>query len=125
MTITVCSRETIADNNHPRWLERLASVGIANSAVEVRVADTNGTSLPTGSAGEILVRGDAVMKGYWKNPDATAETLKGGWLYTGDIGFFDEDGFLTLKDRAKDVIISGGANIYPREVEEVLLKVSI
>ena len=122
MTITVCSREIIADKDHPRWLERLASVGIANSAVEVRIADTGGTNLPTGSAGEILVRGDAVMKGYWKNPDATAKTLKGGWLYTGDIGFFDEDGFLTLKDRAKDVIISGGANIYPREVEEVLLK---
>ena len=122
MTITVCNRKTVADKDHPRWLERLASVGIANSAVEVRVADTDGTTLSAGDIGEILVRGDAVMKGYWQNPDATAETLKGGWLHTGDIGFFDEDGFLTLKDRAKDVVISGGANIYPREVEEVLLK---
>jgi long-chain acyl-CoA synthetase len=70
--------------------------------------------------GEILVRGDTVMAGYWGDPRATAETLRGGWLHTGDIGVFDDDGFLTLKDRAKDVIISGGSNIYPREVEEVL-----
>jgi len=122
MTITVCNRHTIADKTHPRWLERLASVGIANSAVDVRVADTDNAKLPTGSTGEVLVRGDAVMKGYWKNSDATTETLEGGWLHTGDIGSFDEEGFLTLKDRAKDVIISGGSNIYPREVEEVLLK---
>src|SRR3569623_1722892 len=60
------------------------------------------------------------MSGYWRNPDATANTLRGGWLYTGDMGAFDADGFLTLKDRSKDVVISGGTNIYPREVEEVL-----
>ena len=72
--------------------------------------------------GEILVRGDSVMLGYWDNPQATAQTLKGGWLHTGDCGTLDEDGFLTLKDRAKDLIISGGSNIYPREVEEVLVK---
>ena len=71
--------------------------------------------------GEILVRGDSVMSGYWRDPDATAETLRNGWLHTGDIGVLDEDGFLTLKDRAKDLIISGGSNIYPREVEEVLI----
>src|SRR3569623_802802 len=62
------------------------------------------------------------MSGYWRNPDATANTLRGGWLYTGDMGAFDADGFLTLKDRSKDVVISGGTNIYPREVEEVLLR---
>jgi long-chain acyl-CoA synthetase len=61
------------------------------------------------------------MKGYWRNPEATAQTLRGGWLHTGDVGAFDENGYLTLKDRSKDVIISGGSNIYPREVEEVLL----
>ncbi len=122
MTISVCNRQTIADKTHPRWAERLASVGIANSTVAVRVADENGKTLPPGETGEILVAGDAVMKGYWQNPDATAETLKGGWLHTGDLGAMDEDGFLTLKDRAKDVIISGGSNIYPREVEEVLLE---
>ena len=122
MTITVCNRQIIADKDHPRWLQRLASVGIANSAVTVRVVGEIDETLPAGETGEILVRGDAVMAGYWNNPEATAATLKGGWLHTGDIGAFDADGFLTLKDRAKDVIISGGSNIYPREVEEVLLE---
>jgi long-chain acyl-CoA synthetase len=77
--------------------------------------------LPAGEAGEICVRGDVVMSGYWNNPDATAVALRGGWLWTGDVGAFDEDGFLTLKDRSKDLIVSGGSNIYPREVEEALL----
>jgi long-chain acyl-CoA synthetase len=70
----------------------------------------------------VLVRGETVMQGYWRNPEATAATLRDGWLHTGDIGSSRCDGFLTLKDRSKDVIISGGANIYPREVEEVLLQ---
>jgi acyl-CoA synthetase (AMP-forming)/AMP-acid ligase II len=70
----------------------------------------------------VVVRGDVVMAGYWNQPDATAETLRGGWLHTGDVGSFDADGFLTLLDRSKDLIISGGMNIYPREVEEVLLR---
>jgi long-chain acyl-CoA synthetase len=90
--------------------------------VEVVVADSADRLLPSGEAGEILVRGDTVMRGYWRDPQATAETLRGGWLHTGDVGAFDEDGFLTLKDRSKDLIISGGLNIYPREVEEVLLR---
>ncbi len=68
----------------------------------------------------MLVRGATVMQGYWKNPEATAATLAGGWLHTGDVGCLDGDGFLTLKDRSKDLIISGGSNIYPREIEEVL-----
>ena len=68
------------------------------------------------------MRGDAVMNGYWRNPEATAATLRDGWLYTGDVGALDADGFLTLMDRSKDLIISGGSNIYPREVEEVLLR---
>ena len=70
----------------------------------------------------MVVRGDVVMAGYWKQPDATAETLRGGWLHTGDVGSFDADGYLTLRDRSKDLIISGGMNIYPREVEEALLR---
>jgi long-chain acyl-CoA synthetase len=78
--------------------------------------------LPAGETGEILCRGDVVMPGYWANPDATTATLRGGWLHTGDVGAFDADGYLTLKDRSKDVIISGGSNIYPREVEEILLE---
>ena len=78
--------------------------------------------MPAGDMGEILCRGDVVMPGYWENPQASAATLRNGWLHTGDLGAFDADGYLTLKDRSKDVIISGGSNIYPREVEEVLLK---
>ena len=70
----------------------------------------------------MVVRGDVVMAGYWKQPDATAEALRGGWLHTGDVGSFDADGYLTLADRSKDLIISGGMNIYPREVEEALLR---
>jgi long-chain acyl-CoA synthetase len=122
MTITCVSREVHADRNHPRWLERLGSVGVAQSVVEVRVADENDNVLPPDETGEILVRGDSVMPGYWRNPEATAATLANGWLHTGDVGAMDADGFLTLKDRSKDVIISGGTNIYPREVEEVLLR---
>jgi long-chain acyl-CoA synthetase len=72
--------------------------------------------------GEIVVRGDLVMKGYWNKPEATAETLRGGWLHTGDIGYMDEDGYLYITDRKKDMIISGGSNIYPREIEEVICR---
>ncbi|WP_372840805.1 class I adenylate-forming enzyme family protein, partial [Phaeovulum sp.] len=121
MTITALSRELVADRSHPRWRARLASVGQAQAPVEVRIADTEGRSLPPGETGEILVRGAAVMGGYWHNPNATAATIKDGWLWTGDMGAMDADGFVTLQDRSKDVIISGGTNIYPREVEEVLL----
>ena len=121
MTITALSRAQLADHTHPRWAERMASVGVAQSLVEVRVVDAAGQPLPPGETGEVLVRGDTVMPGYWNNPEATAKTLQSGWLYTGDMGALDADGFLTLKDRSKDVIISGGSNIYPREVEEVLL----
>jgi long-chain acyl-CoA synthetase len=90
--------------------------------VEVCVADSEGRPLPPGATGEVMVRGDTVMAGYWDNPEATAAAIRDGWLSTGDVGTLDADGFLTLKDRSKDVIISGGSNIYPREVEEVLLK---
>jgi long-chain acyl-CoA synthetase len=69
----------------------------------------------------VLIKGDSVMAGYWRNPEATAAAIRDGWLFTGDVGCLDADGFLTLKDRSKDLIISGGSNIYPREVEEVLL----
>jgi len=100
---------------------RLASVGVAQTPVEVRIADAKGDPLPIGEIGEVLVRGDTVMAGYWRDADATAAALRGGWLFTGDMGEMDADGFLTLKDRSKDLIISGGSNIYPREVEEVLL----
>ena len=122
MTITALSREQLHDRSHPRWLPRLASVGVAQSLVEVRVVDPEGAALPAGQTGEVVVRGETVMPGYWRNPEATAHTLRDGWLWTGDMGAMDEDGFLTLKDRSKDVVISGGSNIYPREVEDVLLR---
>jgi long-chain acyl-CoA synthetase len=121
MTITALSRSLVADRSHPRWRERLGSVGIAQSCVEVRVGDEDGHQLPAGETGEILVRGAPVMLGYWRNPEATAQTIREDWLWTGDVGSMDDDGFLMLKDRSKDVIISGGSNIYPREVEEALL----
>jgi long-chain acyl-CoA synthetase len=97
-------------------------VGTAQLVVEVMVADADDRPLPPGEIGEVLVRGDSVMRGYWLDPDATAATLRGGWLHTGDLGALDPDGFLTLHDRSKDLIISGGSNIYPREIEEVLLR---
>jgi long-chain acyl-CoA synthetase len=122
MTITALSREHLADAAHPRHAERIASVGVAHSLVEVRVAGSDGATLPDGETGEVLVRGDTVMAGYWRNPEASAATLRDGWLWTGDLGAMDGDGFLTLKDRSKDVVISGGSNIYPREVEEALLR---
>ena len=122
MTITALSRAAHADREYPDYRTRLASVGTAQHGVEVRIADEDDNELPAGEIGEILVRGDVVMKGYWNNMEASAQTLRGGWLHTGDMGALDDDGFLTLKDRSKDVIISGGSNIYPREVEEVLLR---
>jgi long-chain acyl-CoA synthetase len=122
MTITTLSRQDIADREHPRWLDRLASAGRPYACLDAMVADARDNALPVGESGEILCRGDVVMPGYWQNPEATKHTLRGGWLHTGDVGAFDHEGYLTLKDRSKDVIISGGSNIYPREVEEVLLK---
>ena len=122
MTITGLPRDAFEDRGHPRYMARLGSVGIARTDVEVRVVDAEDEDLPVGEVGEVLARGDVVMKGYWRDPEATARTLRGGWLHTGDMGAFDEAGYLTLKDRAKDLIISGGSNIYPREVEEVLLR---
>ena len=121
MTITALSKADHAEREHPRWRERMASVGFPRTDVEVRVVDEDGRGLPVGEVGEVVVRGDVVMAGYWDQPDATAETLRRGWLHTGDVGSLDADGFLTLRDRSKDLIISGGMNIYPREVEEVLL----
>jgi long-chain acyl-CoA synthetase len=129
MTITALPRQLTARAYAEADMRCLSSVGLPSTGIEVRIvstevsaeADADDRPLPIGEAGEVLVRGDTVMRGYWNNPQASAETLRGGWLHTGDIGCFDERGYLTLKDRSKDVIISGGSNIYPREVEEALL----
>lgn len=121
MGITALSRGDVADRSHPDWAARLKSVGRAQSAVQVAIGGPDGRLRAPGTSGEIMVRGDTVMPGYWQNPQATARTLVGGWLMTGDLGHIDRDGYVTLLDRSKDMIISGGSNIYPREVEEVLL----
>jgi fatty-acyl-CoA synthase len=97
-------------------------VGYARAGVDVAVVDADGVPAATDEVGEIVCRGDVVMSGYWNNPEASADTLRNGWLRTGDMGSFDASGFLTLRDRSKDVVISGGSNIYPREVEEVLIE---
>lgn len=120
MTITALSKDLHKAVDHPDYEDRLASVGVAHSVVEVRILDSDGNPVPPGEPGEVCVKGDTVMKGYWRNDEATANAIRGGWLFTGDMGRVDEGGFLTLMDRSKDMIISGGSNIYPREIEEVL-----
>ena len=100
--------------------ERLASCGSPLAGIQVALLDDDGNEVPTGAVGEICVRGPLVMAGYWKRAEETAEAFRGGWLHTGDMARCDEDGFLYIVDRAKDMIISGGFNVYPREVEDVL-----
>jgi long-chain acyl-CoA synthetase len=101
---------------------RLASCGVARSGIELRIVNEQDEELPREEVGELCVRGPSVMAGYWDRPEATAEALRNGWLHTGDIGRMDDRGYVYLLDRSKDLVISGGANIYPREVEEVLLQ---
>jgi len=122
MTITAMPRAMLAAAIARDDDARLGSVGVAQTGIEIRITETDGAALAGSAIGEVCVRGPTVMQGYWMNPQASAAALSGGWLHTGDIGCIDRDGFLTLKDRAKDLIISGGANIYPREIEEVLQK---
>jgi long-chain acyl-CoA synthetase len=99
---------------------RLRSAGRPLFSAEVKVADAEGRELPFGQVGEILVRGPMVMKGYWNQPELTAETLRGGWMHTGDSGYFESDGYLYIADRIKDMIISGGENVYSTEVENAI-----
>ena len=122
MAITAMGRALLADAMAREDDARIASVGYPQTGIDVRVAGADDRALSEGAVGEVLVRGPTVMRGYWRNAEASAQTLANGWLHTGDLGGFDGDGFLTLKDRSKDLIISGGSNIYPREVEEALLK---
>ncbi|MFN5511441.1 MAG: class I adenylate-forming enzyme family protein [Burkholderiales bacterium] len=122
MTITLLSRQAHLGSGDAAHQARLGSCGLARTGVQVRVVDEQGQDLPVGESGEVITRSDCVMQGYWNNPQATQAALRDGWLWTGDIGSLDEQGYLTLRDRSKDMIISGGTNIYPREVEEVLLR---
>ncbi|HEY6330582.1 MAG TPA: long-chain fatty acid--CoA ligase [Blastocatellia bacterium] len=113
------AQDHLVDDRHA---DRLASCGVARSGTEVRIHDDQGRQLPRGRIGEICVRGPSVMKGYWNRPESSAEALRDGWLWTGDVGRMDDHGFVYILDRNKDMIISGGNNVYPREVEEVLLR---
>jgi acyl-CoA synthetase (AMP-forming)/AMP-acid ligase II len=115
---------TLSAADHVRAAEEgldiLRSVGRQMPLARVRVVDDSGRDVPPGVAGEIIVKGDQVLVGYWRNPEATAAAFTDGWFHSGDVGRWDEDGYLFIVDRKKDMILSGGENIYPREVEEVL-----
>jgi long-chain acyl-CoA synthetase len=115
--MTAARHQLLLDADDPR----IGSAGQVRTDVEAHCVDENDWPLSPGKVGEVVVRGDVVMQGYWNNTEASAEALRGGWLHTGDIGYFDDRGYLFLLDRAKDMVISGGNNIYPREVEEVII----
>ncbi|OZB24647.1 MAG: hypothetical protein B7X49_14540 [Acidiphilium sp. 34-64-41] len=122
MTIAGLSKAAHIVSDGGSVAERLGSCGVARTGCLLRVVDDDGRDLPLGETGEVVTRSDCTMSGYWGNEAATASALRNGWLYTGDVGYLDGRGFLTLLDRSKDMIISGGSNIYPREIEEVLLR---
>jgi len=122
MTITYLPHRDHLLDGSPDQMKRLSSAGFPRTDVEVKIFDGDDKELSPGETGEIVTRSDLVMKGYWRNPDATAVTMKNGWLHTGDMGYMDEKGYLFIMDRSKDMIISGGENIYSREIEEVLIQ---
>jgi long-chain acyl-CoA synthetase len=110
----------VASFNHPHRERKPGSIGTPIEGVEMKVVDEDGKDLPQGEVGEIAIRGHNVMKGYWRRPDATDEVMRDGWFHTGDMAHVDEDGYFFIVDRKKDMIIRGGYNVYPREIEEVL-----
>ena len=122
MCITGLAKRFYADRANPRWEALIGSAGFPQAVVDCAVMDEDDQPVPPGETGEVCARGEPVFAGYWQNAEASAAALRNGWLHTGDVGVMDKDGFLTLLDRSKDLIISGGSNIYPREVEEVLLR---
>jgi long-chain acyl-CoA synthetase len=110
----------VASFNHPDRDRRPGSIGTPIDGVDMKVVGEEGEDLPAGEVGEIAIRGHNVMKGYWRRPDATAEAVRDGWFHTGDLAKVDDEGYFYIVDRKKDMIIRGGYNVYPREVEEVL-----
>jgi acyl-CoA synthetase (AMP-forming)/AMP-acid ligase II len=110
----------LSAHDHVPGTERLRSAGRPAFGIDIRVVDTDGAVCPTGQVGEVVIRGDAVMKGYWNQPEATREAIVDSWFHTGDAGYFDRDGYLYIHDRVKDIIITGAENVYPAEVESVL-----
>jgi len=110
----------VASFNKPGEPRKVNSIGTPLAETEMRVVDAEDRDLPPGETGEILIRGHGVMKGYWNQPEASAHALRGGWMHTGDLAYVDEDGYYFIVDRIKDMIIRGGLNVYPREVEDVL-----
>ncbi|MBI5106709.1 MAG: long-chain fatty acid--CoA ligase [Solirubrobacterales bacterium] len=110
----------VASFNHPDRERKPGSIGTPIRGVEMKVVDDEEQDLPAGEVGEIVIRGHNVMKGYWQQPEATESCMKGGWFHTGDMAKVDEDGYFFIVDRKKDLIIRGGYNVYPREIEEVL-----
>jgi long-chain acyl-CoA synthetase len=110
----------VASSGHPGQVRKPGSIGTPIEKVEMKIFDEDGAEVPTGEVGEIVIRGHNIMKGYWNRPDATAEAIRDGWFHSGDLGREDEDGFFFVVDRKKDMIIRGGYNVYPREVEELL-----
>jgi acyl-CoA synthetase (AMP-forming)/AMP-acid ligase II len=120
ITITHLPRNEHILTGDPSRERRLASTGREYPGVQVRIVDESDQVLLPGETGEVVTRSDLVMKGYWNQPDKTEEAFRGGWLHTGDIGYLDEEGYLFLVDRKHDKIITGGLNVYPREVEEIL-----
>ena len=110
----------VASFNHPDRPRKPGSIGTPIRGVQMRVVDKDGHEVPQGEAGEIVIRGHNVMKGYWHRPEETAKAIPDGWFRTGDVGRVDEDGYFAIVDRKKDMIIRGGYNVYPREIEEVL-----
>jgi len=110
----------VASFNHPDKVRKPGSIGTPIAGVEMRLVDDEGNTVPDGEIGEIAIRGHNVMKGYWGKPEATAEAIRDGWFRTGDMARVDADGYYYIVDRKKDLIIRGGYNVYPREIEEVL-----
>ncbi len=120
LTETTGGATNLPPHAHDPALGKLRSCGLPNPKTQIRIVDEKGNDVAQGSVGEILIKGGSLMKGYWNRPEATAEAIKDGWFHSGDAGYFDQDGYLYIHDRVKDMIVSGGENVYPAEVENAL-----